>query len=589
MCGIAGIISLDNNNQKSRLARMAESIKHRGPDDLNIITRGKVSFIHNRLSIIGLENGAQPLYDKQHDIYLIANGEIYNFVELRKSLESKGYIFKTESDCEVILHVYAHEGVNGIKQLRGMFAFALYDIKNNKVLIVRDRMGEKPLYYWKKNSELVFSSELQGILAAQKEIPSIDHQAIVDFFRYQYIPEPRTLFKSIKKIPRSSIMTVDLNDLEIKIASYWNPWDEENISRTPFEELKQSYNESLRISSRSDVPIAISLSGGLDSSLIAASLANASTQEITAISLGYEGYPENDERNLARNLSNLLNISFVDIELSNKNIPESFIDVCRRRDEPVGDISGINYNAIMRECNKRGIKVIFSGQGADELFWGYDWVRLAAKNNSENNLFSKIFSKNKEYEMFELQPFSQWCLNNEHWMFPFIDDVTIDSPTKTYGKLTGNSDIDVMRLICDFYLLGNGVSQAERLSMSHSVECRLPFLDHVFVENAIGFQLGQKYYNKEPKVVLKNISKNILPKEIISRKKRGFTPPVKIWQDNIRSELADDFREGILAESGLLSKNAVMRLSKEVLQDQIESTPSRLAYTLEFTLRKHLQ
>jgi len=487
MCGIAGIISLTNKNQKSRLDRMAESIKHRGPDDLNIITRGKVSFIHNRLSIIGLENGAQPLYDNQHDIYLIANGEIYNFVELRKSLESKGYIFKTESDCEVILHVYAHEGINGIQKLRGMFAFALYDIKNDKVLIVRDRMGEKPLFYWKKNSELVFSSELQGVLAAHNEIPSIDHQAVVDFFRYQYIPEPKSIFKDIKKIPRSSIMTIDLNNFEIKISSYWNPWNEENIKATTFEQLKQSYNEALRISSRSDVPIAVSLSGGLDSSLIAASLSKISTQELTAISLGYEGCPHNDERNLARSLSNSLNISFIDIELSSKNISESFIDVCRRRDEPVGDISGINYNAIMRECHKRGIKVIFSGQGADELFWGYDWVRLAAKNNSKNSFFSKIFSKNEGYKMFELQPFTRWALNNQHWMFPFIDDMTIDTPMQTYGKLTGNSDIDVMRLICDFYLLGNGVAQAERLSMSHSVECRLPFLDHVFVENAIGF------------------------------------------------------------------------------------------------------
>ena len=463
--------------------------------------------------------------------------------------------------------------------------------KKNEVLLVRDRMGEKPLYFSRDNSRLVFASELQGVIAGKKEPLTVDYQGVVDFFRYQYVPEPRSIFQGIQKLPRASIMTVSLSDFSYSISSYWNPWTADQDNTYSLNELTESFHESMSISARSDVPLAVSLSGGLDSSLIAACLAKTASQKITAFSLGYNGRPENDERHYAEELSKSLGIEYVDIELNDTNIVEAFLDTCSRRDEPVGDISGINYNAIMRRCNELGIKVIFAGQGADELFWGYDWVRKAGKMNGQRgSFFNRLFSRNhnNEFHMFNLQKFTEWQLNNEHWIFPFAQSFPIETPMETYGDLTGSVDIDVMRLICDFYLIGNGIAQADRLSMSHSVEVRLPFLDHIFVEKAIAYQKGQEFFKKEPKLALKEISKNILPENNISRKKRGFAPPVQKWQEIICSELSDDFREGYLSKSGLLSSEAVNMLSSSQSKPNPLDTISRCAYSLEFTLRKHL-
>ena len=591
MCGIAGIIGPQNENRSDLLRSMLKAIIHRGPDEHKIIRKNNVDFIHTRLSIIDLKNGSQPFCDDDLDLCLIANGEIYNFIELRKNFKDKGRTFVSNSDCEVILHAYALDGVEGIKRLRGMFAFALYDGKRGKVILARDRMGEKPLYYSRDNSGLVFASELQGIIAGKKEPLQVDQQAVVDFFRYQYVPDPRSIFRGIKKLPRASIMTISLSDFSYSISTYWNPWKIEQKNTYSLNDLSEAFHESISISARSDVPLALSLSGGLDSSLIAACLAKASSQKVTAFCLGYEGRPENDERRYAEALSKSLGIEYEDIELKEDDIINAFLDTCFRRDEPVGDISGINYNAIMRRCNERGIKVIFAGQGADELFWGYEWVRKAGKmNNPKGSLFKQLFSlrNSSQFNMFNLQSFTQWELENENWMFPFSESFLIETPQETYGNLTGSADIDVMRLICDFYLIGNGIAQADRLSMSHSVEVCLPFLDHVFVEKAVAYQKGKEFFNKEPKLALKEISKNILPEKNIKRKKRGFSPPVKEWQEIIRLNLAEDFKEGYLANSGLLSNEAIDKLSSSESLPHPMDIVSRCAYSLEFTLRKHL-
>src|SRR5688572_22723562 len=302
MCGIAGLVSRKplTPEEIARVRTVNERLAHRGPDGAGEYLDDHVALAMRRLSIIDLSGGWQPLYNEDRSLVLIANGEIYNFVELRQQLESLGHPFSTGSDCETILHLYEEHGTNCVQYLRGMFGFALWDEKRQRLMLARDRMGEKPLYIYESDGQLLFASEMKALLASGMVPFALDPRAIDLYFHYQYVPEPLTPLKGVRKLDAGHILEVDVADWRVSNKRYWSMEDAPPLAGDPATLIREELETVSEIVIRSDVPVGVALSGGLDSSAIAALAARKYAGRIEAFSVGYPGRPESDERNLAR-------------------------------------------------------------------------------------------------------------------------------------------------------------------------------------------------------------------------------------------------------------------------------------------------
>lgn len=615
MCGIAGIINRNSTPDMKALSAIQQALYHRGPDDKGIYVDGGVALAHRRLSIIDLEGGHQPLFSSDKKLCLVANGEIYNFPEIRARLESEGYRFQTNSDCEVILPLYQRYGADCVKHLRGMFAFAIWDSVERKLLLGRDRMGEKPLYFAFDNQRLVFASELRSIIASGLVNKALSPKAIARYFRYQYVPEPETPFEEIKKLPAASILQLDLDSWQLNESKYWSPWDVAPLQGDPKEIIRTSLDDAVSTSLLSDVPIGLSLSGGIDSSVLACMMRASTTKDIHAISIGYPDAQQVDERPQAKALADKLGLIYHDVELSDAEMIAAFPSIAVGRDDPIGDIAGFNYHAIMRHARDQGVKVMLQGHGADELCWGYPWVKDAVGVN-EAGLSSFLSSRkgrswreklksflhqfrtlgtsvDQGIQMYELQPFTQWFMQNGSKLFTSefqmecgLADIT---PLSEYGENDLRTDLEITRLIMDYYLLGNGITQGDRLSMANSVEVRLPFVDYKFVETIIGLRKAKRDDHLPTKYWLKESVRDLLGDEIIDRPKRGFSPPVPRWQKELRVAYGDMLRDGYLREQGIFTAEAAEQLTRADISNGAEATVSRLAITLELWARGVIQ
>ena len=345
MCGIAGIISsepLSVSHTKS-VERMNNALIHRGPDSEGIFNDRHIALAHRRLSIIDLATGDQPLYNSDRSLVLIANGEIYNFIELREELKGKGCIFSTNSDCEVIVYLYAHYGIECLHYLRGMFAFALWDKKRKRLLLARDRMGEKPIYLFEKDNHIVFSSEMKSLLTSGLVPFSLDPHAVNEYFHYQYVPEPKTPIKGVRKLAPAHYMTIDIDNWHVIEKQYWCMRDASPLTGDPSELIQCELNRISELVIRSDVPVGVALSGGLDSSAIAALAVRKSPDTMHAFSVGYPGRPSCDERQEARAFADALKMPFHEIELTTEEMVDFFPELVFLRDDPIADISGFCY------------------------------------------------------------------------------------------------------------------------------------------------------------------------------------------------------------------------------------------------------
>ncbi len=611
MCGIAGLVNRNSTPDLKALSAIQQALYHRGPDDEGLFVDDDVALAHRRLSIIDLEGGHQPLFSRDKKLCLVANGEIYNFPEVRARLESEGYHFQTNSDCEVILPLYQRYGADCVKYLRGMFAFALWDTDKRKLLLGRDRMGEKPLYFAFDNQRLIFASELRSLLASGSVNKALSPKAIARYFRYQYVPEPETPFAEIKKLPAASVLQLDLASWQFNESRYWSPWDVEPLDGSPKEIIRASLEDAVSTSLLSDVPIGLSLSGGIDSSVLACMMRESTTKDIHAISIGYPDAQQVDERPQAKALADKLGLIYHDVELSDAEMIAAFPSITVGRDDPIGDISGFNYHAIMRHARDKGVKVMLQGHGADELCWGYPWVKDAVAVNEAgiSGLFSsskgaswreRIQSLLRQFravgasggegvQMYELQPYTQWFMQNGSKLF--TQEFQLDcgwadiTPLSEYGETGLRTDLEITRLIMDYYLLGNGITQGDRLSMANSVEVRLPFVDYKFVETIIGLRKAKRDDHLPTKYWLKESVRDLLGDEIIERPKRGFSPPVPRWQKELRSAYGDLLRDGYLREQGIFTSEAVVQLARADISNGAEATVSRLAITLELWAR----
>jgi len=625
MCGICGHYS-NKETDNSIVAKMNKALSHRGPDGEGHFEENGLQMAMRRLSIIDLEGGWQPLFNEDKSLVLMINGEVYNFVELRKILISKGHHFITRTDGEVILHLYEEYGIDCLQYLRGMYAFALWNKKTRKLLIARDRMGEKPLYYFWNDKQFVFSSELHSLMASNIIDFKLNPLTIDMFFHYHYIPEPFTPIEQINKLPAGHYMVLDTEKMDLRLHSYWNMEDAPTIDGNPVEIIKQVLLDTSKLVVRSDVPIGVALSGGIDSALVAALAKDQYGSNMHAFTIGYEGRPETDERNTAFRIANYLEMPFHEIELHDEDFIKDFPRMCSLTDDPIADISAYGYFSVSKTAKEYGVPVLLQGQGGDELFWGYPWLKknfsyIKLKNdflNGKAGFFDyyhhefnekynkptlKKIIKGLSYGFRDAVKIYKKHNHEDPELFPFYD--FFPGFNSGYKEMYGNymlehyskenaslqfkikrpwlyPDVTLTRLISQTYLLENGITQGDRLSMANSVELRLPLVDYKLVETVIGLrkknpdvELGQKYW-------LKEVSKEFLPDWLLKMPKRGFEPPVNRWLDGLLKRYGENLIDGNLQKLGILNSDSIKELVKGKISPGIVFPAYFNALVLEF-------
>lgn len=372
MCGVAGIVSAQpmTSLQQERLLYMSDAMVHRGPDGAGSLLGSHVSLAMRRLSIIDLSGGWQPLYNEDKSLALIANGEIYNFVELRSQLESQGHRFRSRSDVEVIVHLYEEYGERCVDYLRGMFAFALWDERRKNVFLARDRMGEKPLYLFEQGDTLYFASELKALLRAGVVDFQLDREAVYQYFHFQYVPEPMTMIKGVRKLSAGTALTISIHPWSLRESRYWRMDDAPRLDDDPVSTIRTELERVSELIMRSDVPVGVALSGGLDSSALAALVARAYPGRLTAFTVGYEGRPRFDERREAKAIADYLSIPVHEVEIKTEDMVNAFPSLVWQTDDPIADIASYGYSAVMSTAHQHGVPVMLSGQGGTSSFGG---------------------------------------------------------------------------------------------------------------------------------------------------------------------------------------------------------------------------
>lgn len=572
MCGLVGICYTDTDRTVSEpdIRRMSDSIRHRGPDGEGIFTDNNIGLGHRRLSIIDLTNGHQPMLNRARSLAIVFNGEIYNYKELRDELRSVGYKFETESDTEVIIHLYDRFGESCVEHLNGMFAFAIWDASKRQVFAARDRMGEKPFYFLsKQNGDLVFASELKSIRVLDPNLVSdIDSSAVDDFLSYGYVPSPKTIYKNVRKL--SAAHTLTWKDGSIFVRRYWTP---HNCERAPtnnrqdtVDELEALIYDSIRLRLRSDVPVGAFLSGGIDSSLIVAIAAEISDQPLNTFSVGFSE-SEFDESIFAKVVADQFSTHHHRIHVENIGL-DIFPDLVRQFDEPFADPSAIPTYYVTRSAADQ-LKVCLSGDAGDELFCGYsqyrrepferpldflpDPIRRSAFGGLARLLPDDFRGKGRLQRIAASGAVRHQRMvgvfdSDERLRLLSNDKSQVDLDATQFAPFFDNSRNEIdSRVRCDQsnYLCDDILVKVDRDSMLNSLEVRVPLLDHRIVEFANSVSLGTHIEGGVQKSLLKQLLKSRVAPEILTRKKQGFSMPIRDW---IRGDYKDFCGDLLLAQ-----------------------------------------
>lgn len=549
MCGIAGVIDTRAPISEAILHRMANSIHHRGPDNRGVHCNEKIGLVHNRLSILDLsESGHQPMV--RDDTVLVFNGEIYNYIELREELSRQGHQFRSRTDTEVLLAAYREWGEECVKRLRGMWAFAIYDVARGVVVLSRDRFGIKPLYYTHWDNCFLFGSEIKALLAAG--VPARPNKGVwADYLVYGLIDHStETFFDGIQQVPAEHNLTVNASTLEIKSQRYYSLSHEVRGKKATAESFEASLQEAIILHLRSDVPIGICLSGGLDSSTLAALAApkyraggGSSMIAITARSLD-----QRDEGAYARLVSDVLGLKW------KQAVPqqEEFLEVASRvswfQEQPTGSPSTIMQHKVMELAAEQGLKVMLDGQGGDEILLGYeryysnvlsDWFRQGrwatvmreaylAVQNSRMTL-----SGLAAYQLYFQNPHLRrwWGYGRANWLQDDVRNLAIQRSSFRTEETTQSHQVRELEEVQLPHLL----RYEDRNSMAFSIEARVPFVDHKVVEEALALPLQDKIWDGYTKYSLRTLCARHLPQEIAWRRdKVGFEAPLAEWSTQIR-------------------------------------------------------
>jgi asparagine synthase (glutamine-hydrolysing) len=593
MCGISGIVDLRERRpiNRSLLKAMNDALSHRGPDGEGFHLEPGVGFGHRRLSIIDLKGGKQPLYNEDESVVVTYNGEIYNFHELAEELAAKGHRFHTRCDTEVIVHAWEQWGEQCLERFNGMFAFAIWDRPKETLFLARDRLGVKPLYYAKlSDGEIIFGSELKALLVHPELTREVDPTAVEDYFCFGYIPDPKTIYKSVRKLSPGHYLVVRRGRGDTSPRRYWDVPLQRTISTDPDPsaseaELRERLLESVRLRLVSDVPLGAFLSGGIDSSAVVAMMRELGTENLLTCSIGFKE-KQYDESGYAAMVAEAkqTNHQMETVEAADYSLLDKLVGLY---DEPFSDSSAI---PTYRVCGlaRRHVTVALSGDGGDEDFIGYRRYRLFAMEQRLRSLFPEWFRAPAFGALGRCYPKLDWAPRIFRGKTTFqalarspadayLHGVSIFSDTGRRqlfsgdlrrelggyeaaevfrGHLEGRSFPDPLSMIqyLDYqtYLPGDILTKVDRASMAHGLEVRVPFLDYEFVEWAASLPSSLKLRGRESKAILKKALEPLLPKEVLYREKMGFAVPLDIWfRGSLEERIVASLEGEVLAGCGL--------------------------------------
>jgi asparagine synthase (glutamine-hydrolysing) len=608
MCGIAGIASteLGARQDVEAIRVMCNAVVHRGPDEEGFYVRDGVGLGMRRLSIIDLSGGHQPIHNEDRNVWLVFNGEIYNYPELRRGLESRGHSFYTQSDTEVIVHLYEELGADCVGKLRGMFAIALWDEKRKSLLLARDRLGKKPLHYAFEKGHLFFGSEIKSLLAVAPQLADLDREALLSYFQFGYIPDPLTAFRTIRKLSPGHLLEFQAG--QIRVRSYWDlpsygtfdPGSEQEC----LDELERRLEEAVRIRLISDVPLGALLSGGVDSSTIVALMARANPGSVKTFSISFrnEDFSEAAHaRTVAERFGTIHNEFIVDPDFS-----ETLDKLTHMLEEPFADSSILPTYHVSRLARQH-VTVALSGDGGDELYAGYDryqinlrrrvferipaWVGRAYRNYAYPRLPHSMRGRKFAYNI-SLETRDRY-IDSVSYLPPDLREQSIfsgdflafaagrPSPAELfrncYDRAPADDELSRMQYLdTKTYLAADVLTKVDRMSMAASLEVRCPFLDHEFVEWSTSLAPHWKLRIGQSKYALKKLAERLgVPARAIHRPKQGFAIPLVHW---FRKELKDGIGHILLEPRslarGYLNPSGVRILLEEHWQGRRDNSGS---------------
>jgi asparagine synthase (glutamine-hydrolysing) len=580
MCGIVGYFNLGLKREDGLmlLHHMCETIAHRGPDDNGFYANEWVGLGIQRLSIIDLVSGHQPVQNEDGSKQIIFNGEIYNFRELRFKLQEEGHRFLTASDTEVILHQYEEDGKDGVNHLNGMFAFAIWDQRKQSLFIVRDRMGIKPLYYYWDGQKFFFASEIKALLSTPLVKRQLNLQALWDYLTFRYIPQPETIWTNIYKLLPGHYLTISLDKPKPEIECYWDiPYHDDITVKSEgeyFEEFESLFLDAVRLHLIADVPVGVLLSGGLDSSSVAAAIAEVHNSQLSSFSVAFQDSPSINELPFARKVASRVGTDHHEIVIGEKEFCDFLPKFIRLTDEPLADLASVPLYYVSHLARQK-VKVVLSGEGGDEILGGYHldvtvrgWDKICQFQHLPRWLresilpwVAQIFGRKiKEHikkanipidQRLTLYPdnMTNYLTSTEKQtlfreILPLKDSFSIikDEISRLPTRIPLHQ---LLYIYCQSWLVEDLLMKADKMTMANSIELRVPFLDHRIVEWAAGtpawVKVGRNNLGAyETKRVLRNFARARLPEEILRRPKQGFPVPVYDWLKSVLKSYATE-------------------------------------------------
>jgi len=568
MCGIAGIVNSSRAPvARESIHRMCNAIVHRGPDEEGLFVKDGVGLGMRRLSIIDLVGGRQPVFSEDRSVWVVFNGEIYNFPELHRELLARGHNFYTNCDTEVIVHLYEEAGAECVQKLRGMFAFALYDECRRKLLMARDRLGKKPLHYALYRDRLLFGSEIKSILTVEPELAEVNHRALLEYLYFGYVPDPLTAFTTIQKLPPGYLL--EFENGKIDVRQYWDlphygtsrPRSEEQC----LEEMEQRLAEAVKMRLISDVPLGALLSGGTDSSTVVALMARATAKPVKTFSIGFRNEDFNEAK-YARMVAEKFGTEHHEM-IVEPNVLETVERLTSLLEEPFGDSSMLPTYFVSRMA-RNDVTVALSGDGGDEIFGGYGrygihlrrkafehipgWARRFYRERIYPQLPADLRGKKFSYNI--SLPWRERYVDGISFVPSFERDMPLlsgdfravmaesgDPQNVMYGyfdRAPADDPVSQMLYVdTKTYMVADVLTKVDRMSMATSLEVRAPILDHMFVEWATRLPVELKIRRGQQKYILSKLAERVgVPREVVYRPKQGFAIPLVHW---IRHELKD--------------------------------------------------
>lgn len=599
MCGIAGVVRFDTRHPVSeeRLQRMRDSLIHRGPDGAGMIISGRAGLAHRRLSIIDLAAGRQPMSNDGQRIWLTYNGEIYNYRELRRQLETLGCRFETQSDTEVVIKAYEVYGDDCVDHFQGMFAFALWDVARERLFMARDRLGIKPLYYSVSDTELLFGSEIKAILAGMPGRPSFNRSILPEFLASRYVAGDETFYEGIRKLMPATVFSWSAAQ-GVRQRSYWQPplsREDRSLKVSDYvEQIREGLKQAVSSHLVSDVPVGLFLSGGIDSSALAAIMAPMVDGPIHTFSVGFAERAAN-ELDYARIAARSIGSIHRDITVTSRQFFDALPRLVWHEDEPIAFTSSVPLH-LLSTMAREHVKVVLTGEGADELFLGYDYrYRVTALNKRLGDVYAGLLSPGmrdsvanmvaglprslrrygeRTFLAMDSTPRDLFCENfsvfRQLQRGALLRDQDLTSARDPFAEIlrhyhgAGGEPLQSMSHADIRTYLVELLMKQDQMSMSASLESRVPFLDHRLVEMVAAIPGRYRLRGLQTKALLRDAVRDIVPAQIMNRKKMGFPVPLGTWLRGPWECVVDEFVLGARSVArGHFHEEELQRLAGE--------------------------